>query len=155
MEAAISNSLYFDDLVVGAEYVTQGRTIAEYDLILFAGMTGDASDVHVNAERSENMILPSRPAHGMFLASLANGLFSRLSICNETAVALTGVEWRFRAPALIGDSVKVFYRISEKREVKSPDRGLVFFEGKMLNQRNETIGDGRFGRMVMRRAAAA
>ncbi len=150
----MSVSQYFEDLEVGSEHRTQGRTIAEYDLVLFAGITGDASDVHTNAERTVNMILPSRPAHGMFLASLANGLFSRMSICMDTAVALTGVDWRFRAPCVIGDTVWVRYTIAEKRETRKPDRGLVFFAGEMTNQRGETIGDGRFSRMVMRRPSA-
>ena len=37
----MEKSRYFEELVVGEEFRSPSRTIAEYDLYVFAGLTGD------------------------------------------------------------------------------------------------------------------
>lgn len=41
---------YFDELIVGEEFITPGRTITETDIVMFAATTGDFNPVHTNAE---------------------------------------------------------------------------------------------------------
>ena len=41
--------LYFDDIQVGAEYESPGRTVTEADIVLFAGLSGDYNVLHTDA----------------------------------------------------------------------------------------------------------
>ena len=42
--------LYFDDLEVGQEWVSGGRTVTESDIVNFAGFSGDFNPIHIDAE---------------------------------------------------------------------------------------------------------
>ena len=41
---------FFDDIEVGEEYESPGRTVTEADIVLFAGVSGDFNVVHTDAE---------------------------------------------------------------------------------------------------------
>jgi len=60
--------------------------------------------------------------------------------------------YKFTAPILIGDTVRLTVKIQSKRETKKPDRGIVVEYVTMLNQRNEVVGEGEHGLMVYRRS---
>ena len=46
--------LSFDDLIVGDEWESQGRTVTETDVVLFAGLSGDYNPLHCNHEISKS-----------------------------------------------------------------------------------------------------
>ena len=60
--------------------------------------------------------------------------------------------YKFTAPILIGDTLRLTVKIQSKRETKKPDRGIVVEYVTMLNQRNEVVGEGEHGLMIYRRA---
>lgn len=148
----MEKSRYFDELVVGEEFRSPTRTIAEYDLYVFAGLTGDLTDFHISTEAAKNSVFGQRAAHGMLLISIANGLYNRIGITDETGMALAGVEWRFLAPCFIGDTVHLVCSVREKRAVSKPDRGLVFWSARLVKQDGMTMCEGQMVRMVRRRA---
>lgn len=141
----------YEELVVGEEFVSPTRTIAESDLYLFAGLTGDLTDFHISIEAARKSVFPERPAHGLLLLGLANGLFLQIGVVHGTTMALTGVDWRFRAPAFIGDTIKLVISVERKQEVQNRERGLVFWHARLENQRGEILGDGHFVRFIKRR----
>jgi acyl dehydratase len=147
----MEKSRYFEELVVGEEFRSPTRTIAEYDLYVFAGLTGDLTDFHISTEAAKNSVFGQRAAHGMLLVSIANGLYNRIGITDETGMALTGIEWRFLAPGFIGDTVHLVAAVQEKREVSKKDRGLVFWDARLLKQDGTTMCQGQMIRMVRRR----
>ena len=49
--------LYFEDVNVGDYAISQGRTITEYDVYAFAGLTGSYDQVHTDAEYAKNIHL--------------------------------------------------------------------------------------------------
>jgi len=148
----MEKSRYFEELVVGEEFLSPTRTIAEYDLYVFAGLTGDLTDFHISTEAAKNSVFGQRAAHGMLLISIANGLYNRIGITDETGMALAGVEWRFLAPGFIGDTVHLVASVKEKREVSKRDRGLVFWHARLVKQDGTTMCQGQMIRMVRRRA---
>jgi acyl dehydratase len=87
----------------------------------------------------------------MLLVSIANGLYNRIGITDETGMALTGIEWRFLAPGFIGDTVHLVAAVQEKRKVSKKDRGLVFWDARLLKQDGTTMCQGQMIRMVRRR----
>ena len=145
---------YFEELVEGEEFRSPTRTIAESDLYIFAGLTGDMTDFHISTEAARHTVFGQRSAHGMLLISLANGLYNRIGVTDGTGMALMGVDWRFRSPGFIGDTVSVVVSVERKRELDKPDRGLVFWAARLVNQRDEVLCDGHMIRMVKRKPEA-
>jgi len=144
----------FDELVEGEEFRSPTRTVAESDIYTFAGMTGDLTDIHISTVAAEeSAVFQGRPAHGLLLLGIANGLYFRLGLTDGTAMALMGVHWRFRMPGYIGDTLRVVVAVEKKRELEERDRGLVTFAARLENQRGEVLGDGQFVRLVRRQAA--
>lgn len=147
----MEKSRYFEELIVGEEFRSPTRTIAEYDLYVFAGLTGDLTDFHISTEAAKQSVFGQRAAHGMLLISIANGLYNRIGITDETGMALAGVEWRFLAPGFIGDTVHLVASVREKREVSKRDRGLVFWDARLVKHDGTTMCQGQMVRMVRRR----
>jgi len=147
----MEKSRYFEELIVGEEFRSPTRTIAEYDLYVFAGLTGDLTDFHISTEAAKQSVFGQRAAHGMLLISIANGLYNRIGITDETGMALAGVEWRFLAPGFIGDTVHLVASVKEKREITKKDRGLVFWDARLVKQDGTTMCQGQMVRMVRRR----
>lgn len=69
-------------------------------------------------------------------------------------MALAGVEWRFLAPGFIGDTVHLVAAVKEKREVSKKDRGLVFWDARLVKQDGTTMCQGQMIRMVRRRGGS-
>lgn len=145
---------FYEEVVEGEAFRSPTRTIAECDLYTFAGLTGDLTEFHISTEAAKESVFGQRPAHGMLIISIANGLFNRIGVTDGTGMALTGVNWRFRAPVFIGDTVHLVVCAAEKRDSGKPDRGLVLWQAQLVNQREETVCDGQMGRMVRRRPTA-
>ena len=143
-------ALYFEELEAGQEFRSPTRTIAESDLYIFAGLTGDMTDFHLSTEAAGASLFPGRPAHGMLLLGFANGLYNRIGVTDGTGLALMGVEWRFLAPAFIGDTIHLIASVERKRDIGKPDRGLVFWSARLVNHKGTVLGEGRLIKMVKR-----
>ena len=48
--AISSQHLFFDDLEVGAEWESLGRTLTQSDIVNFAGVSGDFNPIHMDHE---------------------------------------------------------------------------------------------------------
>ena len=59
------NRQYFEDIQVGDEYLSPGRTITEADIVAFAGLSGDYNVLHTDAEFMKSSIFGERIAHGL------------------------------------------------------------------------------------------
>ena len=63
--------MFYDDFTLGATFVSRGRTITESDIILFAGLSGDHSELHMNAESAKATPFGARIAHGALIFSVS------------------------------------------------------------------------------------
>src|SRR5437867_13129402 len=54
---------YFDEIQVGAEYESPGRTVTEADIVIFAGLSGHYNVLHPDAEFMKQSIFGERRAH--------------------------------------------------------------------------------------------
>src|SRR5438093_9339548 len=68
---------YFDDIQVGEEYESPGRTVTEADIVLFAGLSGDYNVLHTDAEFMKQSIFGERIAHGLLGLAIQAGLVPR------------------------------------------------------------------------------
>lgn len=135
----------YEDLYVGMQFRSPGRTITDADLVGFAGLTGDFSELHTSDVYAKNSQFGRRVAHGMLGLAYAHGLmWARTGELRETAIAFLGInDWKFAAPLFVGDTMFVNYTIRELRDSKSkPTQAIALFDVKVVNQSNEVVQQG-------------
>ena len=145
--------LYFEDYNIGDSATTAGRTVTESDIVSFAALSGDWNAIHVDAEYAKGGMFGERIAHGMLGLSIATGLAIRLGFLEETVIAFMGLEWKFRGPIKIGDTIKVRAEVAETKLASRLGGGLVTFNVEVVNQRNETCQKGTWTMLVKARGA--
>lgn len=135
---------YFDEWVVGEEYVSPGRTITESDVVMFAATTGDYNQVHTNAELMKDSIFGQRIAHGLLGLAVSHGLWTRSGDIEGNVIAFLGVdEWKFLGPIFFGDTIRTKVRVvATKASSSKPDRGVVKCFLELINQDDKVVQSG-------------
>ena len=141
---------YFDEIEIGEEYESPGRTVTEADIVHFAGMSGDYNVVHTDAELMKTSIFGERIAHGLLGLSIQAGLLAR-AMKPYATIAPSALRWKFKSPIKIGDTVHVISRITAKKDGPDAGRGLVTVERRLLNQRGEVVQEGETEHLLERR----
>ncbi|HOZ48112.1 MAG TPA: MaoC/PaaZ C-terminal domain-containing protein [Candidatus Hydrogenedentes bacterium] len=151
------DDIYYEDLEVGHEDVSPGRTVTETDIIHFAGVSGDFNVLHTDAELTKKTPFGQRIAHGMLGLSIASGLVARNPGAERhRLVAFLGMTWDFRQPVFIGDTIHVVQTVAAKRETSKPGLGVITYDAKVVNQRGDICQEGQWKVMyMMRRVGAA
>lgn len=141
----------YEDLVVGMRFRSPGRTILDADVIGFAGLTGDYSELHTSEVYAQASQFGRRVAHGMLGIAYAHGLmWARTGELRQTAVALLGIEdWRFLGPIFIGDTIFVDYALAELRDSRSrPAQAIATFDVAVVKQDGVVAQRGRKALLV-------
>jgi acyl dehydratase len=141
----------YADLHVGMSFRSPGRTITDADLVAFAGLTGDYSELHTSDVYAKSSEFGRRVAHGMLGLAYAHGLmWARAGDLRETAIAFLGIDdWRFLQPIFVGDTIFVNYRIAELRDSKSrPTQAIATFDVEVVDQDNRVLQRGRKALLV-------
>jgi len=141
----------YADLHVGMSFRSPGRTITDADLVAFAGLTGDYSELHTSDVYAKSSEFGRRVAHGMLGLAYAHGLmWARTGDLRETAIAFLGIDdWRFLQPIFVGDTIFVNYRIAELRDSKSrPTQAIATFDVAVVDQDNRVVQRGRKALLV-------
>jgi len=147
---------YYEDFGVGEEIVSGCRTIGEGTIDLFAGVSGDFSEVHTDAELMKDSEFGERIGHGILALAVMQGLMWQTNYNTGTVTATAGWDkLKFRAPLRAGDTVQAQWVIKDKRVSASrPTLGILVEACRLVNQRKETILTGEHVLMVRRRPAA-
>ena len=135
--------LYFEDLTPGLKVTSAGRTISEADIMQFAGLSGDWNPMHVDAEYAKQSIFGERVAHGLLGLAIASGLAMQLGFLDRTVEAFTSLDWKFRAPIKIGDTIRMTAEVTKTRAM-GKSGGFVTFNVVVKNQRDETVQRGEW-----------
>lgn len=137
--------LLYSDLYVGMSFRSPGRTITDADVVAFAGLTGDYSELHTSDVYAKASQFGRRVAHGMMGLAYAHGLmWPRNELLRETAIAFLGItDWRFVAPIFIGDTIFVNYHVSAMRDSRSnPEQAIVTFRVEIVDQDDRVVQSG-------------
>jgi acyl dehydratase len=143
--------LFFEEFEIGMALETRGRTITETDVVTFAGLSGDFNPMHTDAEYSKNTQFGKRVSHGLLGLSIASGLAYQMGFMEGTVMAFTGLEWKFRAPIFIGDTIRVQAEVKKVRAMKAAGGGFVTFEIKVLNQDDAVTQRGEWTVLIASR----
>ena len=141
----------YEDLHVGMTFRSPGRTITDADLVAFAGLTGDYSELHTSDVYAKNSQFGRRVAHGMLGLAYAHGLmWARTGELRDTAIAFLGIsDWKFVGPIYVGDTIFVNYRIAELRDSKSkPTQAVAVFDVEVVTHDERVVQRGRKALLV-------
>jgi len=146
-----TEGLTFEDHRVGDTYRTRGRTVSETDIVTFVNLCGFIEPLFIDMEFVKKAsVFGRRAAPGALTFALAEGLIIQTGLIHGTGMAFLGTELRLVAPVLEGDTLRVEVEVADKRETKKPDRGIVSYRHRILNQKDELVLEARVQRMIRR-----
>src|SRR5882672_2785784 len=134
--------LYFEELTVGKQFKHPiRRTVTEADNVFFSALTHNPAALHLDEEYCRSHTeFGQRIVNSCFTLGLVVGISVGDTTLGTTVGNLGWDEVRFPRPVFAGDTIHVETRVLEKRESKSrPTNGIVIFEHRGLNQRDELI----------------
>jgi acyl dehydratase len=130
-----------DFQVTVGQSIRFSKTVSESDVYLFAGITGDLSDVHCNEQYMETSAFGHRIAHGVlsmgFMSTASTVMFTPYvaKYVGLTPVSLGYDRVRFVGPVFFGDTVTVSYTIDRLDGAKN----RTFSNVEVRNQRGEVV----------------
>jgi len=144
--------LFFDDVGVGQEWESLGRTITEADIVNFAGLSGDFNPIHIDHEFARTTPFRKPIAHGLLILSIGSGLILHCPPM-RTLAFLGIVDWHFADAVFIGDTIRVRGRVVAKEERGRGKRGVITWHRAMVNQAGKVVQHGQTQTLVEARAA--
>ena len=131
--------LCFEDLPVGRQFKTIGRTVTEADITNFVNCTGMVEVLFTNTEfLAQESDIKGRPAPGALVYAFAEGLLVQ-STMQHTGLAFLHMELTVESPVIAGDTIHAECEIIEARRSKSrPGRGLVRTRVRVVKQDGTT-----------------
>jgi len=149
-----AGALYFEEFEVGYKVKSPGRTITEADVVTFAGLSGDYNQLHTDDVFAQQTPFGARIAHGLLGLSIATGLAARLGFIEGTADAFRSLDWKFRRPIFIGDTIHITAEVVNTRAVPRAGGGMVDFDVAVVNQDGEAVQRGQWRVLVRSRDRA-
>jgi len=132
---------YFDEWQVGdtvAHPIT--RTVTETDNLLISTLTHNPQPLHIDAEAAKASEFGQILVNSCFTFSLVVGVSVAETTMGVLVANLGFDEVRFPKPVFIGDTLRVESEAVALRQSNSrPTAGLVTWEHRALNQRDEVV----------------
>ena len=147
---------YYEELEVGRTFQHAiRRTVSEMDNVLFSALTHNPAALHLDEEYCrEHTEFGTRIVNSAFTLGLVVGISVGDTTLGTTIGNLGLDEARFPAPVLHGDTVHVETEVISRRDSNSrPNAGLVVFEHRGYNQRNELVARIRRTALMLKRPA--
>jgi acyl dehydratase len=128
------------------------RTVTETDNLLITTLTHNPQPLHLDAEAAKDTEFGRILVNSMFTFALMVGL-SVGDTTMGTLVANLGFDAVvFPKPVFIGDTLRAETTILERRESRSrPTQGVVVYEHRCLNQKDEIVVQCRRTTLVKKR----
>lgn len=145
--------VYFEDLGIGQQFKSQGRTLTEADIVNFAGLSGDFNALHMDESYAATSQHGTRIAHGLLVLAIASGLSSRMTLMRgmeRTLLGLANLQCRWLKSTKIGDTLHVAAEILELTPSSKPDRGTVVMRRSAINQHGEVVMESEW-KIVLKR----
>jgi acyl dehydratase len=147
--------LYYEQFEAGQrfEHLVR-RTVTEADNVLFSTLTMNPAALHLDAEYCKGTPFGERIMNSVFTLGLLVGLSVYDTTYGTTLGNLGWEEVKFPKPVLIGDTLHATTTVVSKRESQSrPDSGIVVFDHRAYNQRNEEVASCKRAALMMKKPA--
>ncbi|WP_199086623.1 MaoC family dehydratase [Bosea sp. ASV33] len=151
----LATGKYYEELEVGNLYKHSiTRTVTEADNLLFSTLTYNSAWLHMDEEYCKATSHGKRLVNSLFTLALANGVTVNDTTLGTTEGNLGFYEVKFTAPVYIGDTLRSETEIISKRESKSrPHSGIVEFETRSYNQRDQMVLTFRRAGMMIKKSS--
>jgi acyl dehydratase len=149
--------LYFEQFEAGQrlEHLVR-RTVTETDNLLFSALTMNPAALHLDAEYSKGTPYGQRVVNSVFTLGLLAGLTVYDTTYGTTLGNLGWEEVKFPRPVFIGDTLRAVTTVVSKRESQSrKDAGIVIFDQRLYNQRDEEVASCRRAALMLKKSATA
>jgi acyl dehydratase len=131
--------LHFEELPLGRQFKTIGRTVTEADIVNFINVTGMTEVLFIDTEYlKEHSDIKGRVAPGALAYTIAEGLLVQ-STMQHTGLAFLNMELDIRGPVFAGDTIHVECEVIEARLTSKRTRGLVRTRNHIINQNGEVV----------------
>ncbi|HQL00886.1 MAG TPA: MaoC family dehydratase [Smithellaceae bacterium] len=124
-----------DSLSVG-QTAQFAKTVAETDIYLYAGITGDFNPAHVNEDYARGTFFKTRIAHGMLTAGFISAVIAN-QLPGPGTIYLKQ-DLNFLAPVRIGDTITARVEVVEI----FMDKNKVKLKTTCINQENHFVLSG-------------
>ena len=127
--------LHYEELPLGRQFKTIGRTVTEADIVNFVNCTGMVEVLFTNVDFLQNASdIKGRVAPGALVYSFAEGLLVQATM-QHTGYAFLNMELNIEGPVFAGDTIHVECEVIEARLTRSkPGRGLVRTRNRVVKQ---------------------
>jgi acyl dehydratase len=149
--------LYLEEFVVG-QVIRHAltRTVTESDNVLFSVMTMNPQPLHIDFDFAAKSEWGKPLVNSLFTLGLMIGISVHETTLGTTIANLGMTETVFPHPLFHGDTIHVETEVVSVRESRSrPDRGIVEFEHRAFNQKDELVAKSRRQAMIMKKKKAA
>ena len=132
---------WFDEWQVGDRIAHEiRRTVTETDNLLFSTMTHNAQPLHLDAEAAKASEFGQILVNGTFTFALMIGLTVGDTTVGTLIANLGYDRVIMPKPVFIGDTLRADTEVISLRESRSrPTAGIVTFQHRALNQREEIV----------------
>ncbi len=128
-------NLTFDEINIGSTASIE-HTLSYQDIELFAVMSGDVNPAHVDEEYAKDDCFHKIIAHGMWGGALLSSILGT-KLPGPGTIYLNQT-LNFKRPITVGDTIT----ISVTAINKLPEKNIVEFDCKCINQQGITVIDG-------------
>jgi len=149
--------LFFEELAPGlvVRHAVR-RTVTETDNLLFTTLTMNPQPLHLDEEFARASMFGQRIVNSVFTLGLVAGIHVADLTLGTTAGNLAFESVQFPKPVLVGDTIRVESTVLDARpSSKRPDTGVVRFEHRAYNQRDELVCVLQRAALMLRRPATA
>ena len=131
---------YFEEFQAGTEVVSLGQTVTLDSIIAFAALY-DPQSFHIDVEAAKESPYGGLIASGFQTVAIAFRMFLDTGVLAGTSFGSPGMdELRWPRPVRPGDTLHSVARVVAARPSASkPDRGIVRWAFRVLNQRDEEV----------------
>jgi itaconyl-CoA hydratase len=145
---------FYEDFDVGDVFRSRfGRTVTEYDNVLFTCLTMNTNSIHFDAPYAEASRFGKILVNSTFTLALITGM-TVPDTSEHAAANLAWTEIKLPNPVFAGDTLWAESEILEKRESASnPSVGIVTMRCRGINQRSEVVIEFRRTFMIYKRDA--
>ena len=145
--------LYFEEFTVGQRFEHQvRRTVTETDNLLFCALAMNPAAIHLDAEYCRDTPFGERIVNSVFTLGLLVGLSVYDTTLGTTIGNLGWDEVKFPHPVRVGDTLRAVSTVHSVRESRSRgDSGIVIFDHRAYNQRDEEVASCRRVALMLKR----
>jgi len=140
--------LYYEDLHSSLCFETARRTITREDLETFTKLSGDYNPLHTDEDFAASTPFGELIVQGALVLSIGTGLANSLGLLSGSIDAFVGLDWKYRAPVKVGDTIWATLKVNKKREMPGYDGGLVTLYVTIFNQNNKAVQKGTWTLLV-------